>query len=574
MSAIDSQPAATRTEDPPGEPAERSPARRVPSWLPVLGLYLAVSLLTIGRGAVGDPTHVCACRGTADPATSMWALAWWPHALWHGLNPFITHDVWAPVGGNLAQSASIPSAALALAPVTELFGPLVAYNVLSIAAPALAAFTAYLLCRRIVGRELPAIAGGYLFGFSTYMLAQLTEHANLFLVFLIPVMVHLALRRASGELSRRAYVLVLAIVLALQVGLSTEVLVTAVLLGALTLAAACLLAPRGDRSSIARLAVETAGAGALALALASPFLYYALVVGGRPIASLGADYYGTDLLNPIIPTPVTALHGGAVFEGGHWAEADGYLSVPILLAFVAWAIHGRRRFLARLLSFAAALSLLASFGSHLAVNGKGARTLPYDWLTSWPPFGDILPSRLMMYATLAIAIGVADWLADTRGRRGWRGTAWRWGTVAVGALLLLPNLSTGWWSAAPHNPPFFTTAAYRRYLAPGESVLVLPYGQVDNSMLWQAETGFYFKMPEGYLADYTPPRFAALAATTQFESNQPVDLAALSTFVRTLHVRHIVIAAPGPYQAELQTLGLHAQSVGGVLVYSVPASAG
>ena len=477
----------------------------------------------------------------------------------------------APVGGNLAQSASIPSAALALAPVTAAFGPLAAYNVLSIAAPALAAFTAYLLCRRVVGRELPAIAGGYLFGFSTYMLAQLTAHANLSLVFLVPVMVHLALRRASGELSRRAYMLTLAIALAVQVGLSTEVLVTTVLLGALTLVAAYLFAAPADRRALAPLAAETAGAVALAVAIASPYLYYSVIVGGRPIAALGADLYGTDLFNPIVPTPITWVHGSAVFEGGHWAEADAYVSVPILLAFIAWAIRSRRRFLARVLAFVAALSLVASFGSHLAVNGEQqVLTLPYNWIVSWPLIGAVVPSRLIVYATLAIAIGLADWLADAGGRALWRRAVWRWGTVAVGVLLLLPNLSSGWWSTSPTNPAFFTTAAYRRYLAPHESVLVLPYGQVDNSMLWQAETGFYFTMPEGYLADWTPPRFAALAATNQFESNQPVDLASLSTFVRTLHVRHIVIAGPGSYEAELQTLGLRGQSVGGVLVYSIP----
>ncbi len=108
-----------------------------------------------------------------------------------------------------------------MTPVTALFGPIFSYNVVSIASPALAAFTAYLLCRR-GRRELPAVVGGYLFGFSSYEFGQLLGHLNLTLIFLIPVMVHLALRRIDREISRRYYVLAMALVLILQAGLSTE----------------------------------------------------------------------------------------------------------------------------------------------------------------------------------------------------------------------------------------------------------------------------------------------------------------------------------------------------------------
>src|SRR4051794_25140102 len=83
----------------------------VPHAVWALLLYLAIALITIGRFAISDPAHVCACVGTQDPAAYMWALSWWPHAVAHGMNPFVSHLLWAPSGVNLAKGAMIPTAA-------------------------------------------------------------------------------------------------------------------------------------------------------------------------------------------------------------------------------------------------------------------------------------------------------------------------------------------------------------------------------------------------------------------------------------------------------------------------------
>jgi hypothetical protein len=55
-----------------------------------------------------------------------------------------------------------------MAPVTHFFGPILPYNILSIASPPLAAWTAFVLCRYACGRFWPALLGGYIFGFSSY----------------------------------------------------------------------------------------------------------------------------------------------------------------------------------------------------------------------------------------------------------------------------------------------------------------------------------------------------------------------------------------------------------------------
>jgi hypothetical protein len=539
------------------------------------GAYLILSLVTVGWYALGDFRNTCACIGNADPATYMWALKWWPFAIAHGHNPFVTHYLWAPSGANLAHAAVIPAAALIVSPITALFGPIAAYNVLSIASPTLSAFTAYLLCRRIAGRELPAFVGGLLFGFGAYQFSQLVGHPNLTLVFLVPVAVHLALRRAEREISRRAYVGSMAALFVLQVGLSTEILTTGVLFGAAMLLSARLLAPAPYRERIRGLFAETVGAGAIAIVVASPFLYYALVSGNFPHGPGGiSDALGLDLLNPLFPTRSSWFNHdfqalGLTFEGGNIAEADGYLSLPIILAFVIWLVGTRRRFLARMLLIAAVLSFVAALGSHLHVAGMQTIALPYNWFHDLPIIDQLTPSRIIMYTTLAMSIGIADWLADPSGRR-----VARWLLVAAGIALLVPNIPSEYWGTPPENPSFFTTSDYKRWLTPGEQDLIFPFGAGGNSMLWQAETGLAFTMPEGYLGNTAPPEFASQPVLNDLGSGQPIDPAALKMFLERYHVRHVIVDGPAAstYVPTLQKLGLQPLQTGGVYVATVPPS--
>jgi hypothetical protein len=471
----------------------------------------------------------------------------------------------------------IPTAAIVMAPLTTLAGPVVSYNVLSVASPALAAFTAYLLCRRLVGRELPAAAGGYLFGFSSYEFAQLTGHLNLTLVFLIPLMLYVALGRADRNISRPAYVIGMAVLLILQAGLSTELLADSAGLGIVLLLSALWFAPASQRSRIRSLIVETLGAGLLALVAASPFFYYALFSGSFPVGASGlSDVYAMDLLNPLFPTYVTWLghHDflslGLSYETGNVTEADGYLSIPILLAFVLWSVKdGWRSPLGRVVPLAAAISGVLALGSHLFVAGHQTLALPFNAIRHMPVINDILPSRLMLFTTLAISVGVTAWLAKPGGDN-----IGRWLVVILGAVLIFPNIITTLYGTPPHNPRFFSSSEYKRYLTSGETVLVLPYGSNDVSMLWQAETGFYFYMPEGYVSGAVPSPFDVEVTAAQLIGNIPPPAPALDAFIRRHVVSHVVVdqVNAGPWPVALKQIGLHGRSVGGVILYPVPSA--
>src|SRR5206468_2342328 len=153
-------------------------------------------------------------------------------------------------GFDVALATVMPGASVLLAPVTFTAGPLAAYNVGVIFSPALAAFFAFLLCRRITRRFWPAIVGGWLFGFSSYVLGQMVGHLFLSMVFLLPAIVHLVLRRLSGELSRRAFVALMVVCLVLQMSFSTEVLASLTVFGAVALMLAFAFADARTRSHL------------------------------------------------------------------------------------------------------------------------------------------------------------------------------------------------------------------------------------------------------------------------------------------------------------------------------------
>jgi len=540
--------------------------------------YLVTALLTVGWYAVSDPSHVCACDGDADTTAFMWGLGWWPHALVHGLNPFVSHYLFAPTGVNVARAAMIPAAAIVLSPVTALWGPLVSYNVLAVASPVLAAFTAYLLCRHIVGRELPALAGGYLFGFGNYVLARAQVHANLTLVFLIPVAVLLVLRRLDRQISRRAYIGVLAALLVVQMGLSTEVLVTALAMAAAMLVAARFLAAASYGKRIDHLLGESLIAGLIAAALTAPFLYYALIKGGVP-SETGLAEGGMDLLNPIIPTHLiwlgheTFAQISATMQAGNFTEADGYLTVPLALAFLWWVARSRRRLLARLVAIAAVVSFIASLGAHVHVAGVQTLALPYNWVAEWPIVRLLGPSRIAVYTSLAVAVGMAAWLAERPARR--VAGAGRWLAVLLGMVLLFPYIGSHRWGTPPNVPALFRTSAYRRYLQRDETVLVLPMGIYSNSALWQAMTGFYFRMPEGYIARNPPPQFIGLKIDEELATGNAVNPSLLASFLRSHDVRHILIEQRAlsylPLTRQLYGLGFQTQAAGEMSIFRVPA---
>ncbi len=143
--------------------------------LGALLLYGLVSVAFFGRGLIGHLSDRYIGTGI-DPGAMTWFLEWWHYAILHGVNPFHTHLVWAPGGDNLAATTLIPLPGLIAFPVTHFLGPIASYNIVMLCGPAFAAWTAFLLCRHLQLSGWPSLMGGYVFGFSPFMLSHMLGH--------------------------------------------------------------------------------------------------------------------------------------------------------------------------------------------------------------------------------------------------------------------------------------------------------------------------------------------------------------------------------------------------------------
>jgi hypothetical protein len=192
--------------------------------------YLALSFFFFGRGLFGNFSSYVIGKGP-DPGNFVWLMAWWRHAIIHGLNPVVTKVVFAPHGANLAWSFMDPLATLLALPVTLSAGPIAAHNAVMLLAPALDGWATFVLCRYLARSNWPAWLGGYIFGFSPYILGGMQGFEHKVLVFPIPLIVWIVLCRLAGEISARRLVVGMVVLLIVQFGCFIEGFATTALTG-------------------------------------------------------------------------------------------------------------------------------------------------------------------------------------------------------------------------------------------------------------------------------------------------------------------------------------------------------
>ncbi|HYM46187.1 MAG TPA: hypothetical protein VES65_08525 [Solirubrobacteraceae bacterium] len=570
--------------------AATAPAARLraPAWLRrsprlgasvALGVYLCLSVIVYGHEVVGDPSHKVV--GSAqlqsffgrDQSAYVWFLAWGAHAVGHLQNPFLTTEVFAPHGYNLTWAASIPGPALLLAPLTALIGAVAMFNVLALVAPATAAWTAFLLCRHLTRRFSSALAGGLLFGFGTYETGQTVNHLNLALVALLPLAALLVLRRHAGLTSRRRFICALGCLLGAQLWIATEVFTTMLLFGGLAFVIALLLDGRERRREDLVLGAEAGGALLLGLLLGAPLLYYALrypnPLSGHLVAGAGAD-----LANFVVPTRVTWLHGhgrvGALAAklALNLSEQLSYLGPGLLLLLVAFAVGLRRSRLARALLLFMLIVAIASLGSHLTIGGHDTGVwLPWAAGSQLPFLGYAIPARFVVYLWIAAAVAAALWLDRARARRA------RWALFAVVAVTLAPNVTGFTWGSLVDAPPLMTTGTLARYVPAGATVIALPFGINGNSMYWQVEADFRFRMAGGYVSLAIPAEYGRQTIVRELLGNKPRRnvLWRLCRFISMTHAGFILLRdrTSGYWPLVLGPLHIRAERVGGFAILNL-----
>lgn len=539
--------------------------------------------MLFGRAAAPHFTTIYLGRGI-DQAFFIWCLVWWPYAIAHHLNPFVSKLIFAPAGFNLAWSTSIPLLSLLALPLTAAVGPITTFNLLCVACPALTAWSAFMLCHSLTRRWVPSLLGGYIFGFSSYMLAQVFGgHLSLLAAFLIPLAVHLVLARLHERIGRRIFALELLALATAQFLISTEIFATMTVFGALALAAAWTMGTRELRQRITDLAAPIVLAYLGTAILVSPYLYY-LQAGFQPTPIYSPSQHSADLLNFLVPTRTIAL-GSVIglFRGisaaftSDVSEQAAYVGLPLLAIAIWFALERRRALEARLLGLMLIATAVAAMGPRLHVAGNAYFKLPWSLFHRAPLLDQALPARFTVYLFLLLAVLAAMWLAAPQRR-----TLTRASAAALVLVSLFPNPAARVWAppgSVARPPTFFTSGIYRRYLAPGEIVATLPYawGEADDCMLWQALSGMYFRLAGGYppLSPESFLRWPIVRSANQLAAiPDPADQwkAFAANHEVTAVIRGDNPTPPGFPSIDpiLAALGAPAVAAGGIALYRVP----
>jgi hypothetical protein len=507
-------------------------ARTRPQW-PAAGPVALAGLLYTAAGALvwwhlwGGGVGSSLPSGSLDPAQDVWWLAWVPHALGQGLDPFLTPAMYYPHGVNVVANTSFLLWGLVLSPVTVLAGPSASFSVSVVLAPALDALAAFVVLRRYVRWAPAAFAGGLLFGFGPFVGTDLRYgHLNLTVLVLLPVgllLVDRMLVRRDGSPWRLG--VATGLLVAGQFFLSVEMLALGVMVAAA--ATVVVLASRGRRwrqglGYTAR-ALGTAVVVAAAL-LGYPTWWY--VSGPRHFTgAVWGDMSGFSASLASFVQPHGQLAGVQFVSGGNGDYLGPLLLVVLLAGAVVWRADRVLRFSVAMVVLCAVLAL----GSRLHVGPRGPVVAFVAWpLLHLPLLSSVAASRFGAYADLFAALALAVVVDHVRTTTAVSSVP----AVAVALAALVPLGPVVGWPYRAHriDEPAVVRALAR--LPAGTVVREYPFaeGTDGDGEAWQAEAAMRYLAVEGYAIVPGPGGHASIASP-----DDPVDVLFAAASLGRLH---------------------------------------
>jgi hypothetical protein len=542
--------------------------------LGALAIYTAVWLVHFVPALVLHPGQPQLDQTSMDPNFFVWSLRWWPYALSHGINPLASNVIGAPGGFNLSWLTTVPAIALLAAPVTAIFGPIVTFNLLTAVAPPLAAWAAFVLCRRLTGRFWPAFAGGVVYGFSAYEMDHtVAGHLNLTFSLLLPLMAYLVLLWRDGKVSAPLFVSLLAVGLILQALIFLETFAGVTLIFAAGLPLAYWLADRSVRPMIARLSRNVGIAYLAAVVLLLPYFSYVMAHAPQGFALTSPRSNSLSLESLVIPRPTRTFEIGWLHHAALGLPAltlAGYVGIPLLILVLGLALWSWDRRLTRFLVIMFVFSVIVALGPDLTAGTQGAIPAPWALLWKLPLARSAFPVRFMVFGYLALAVMVATWLATPL-----RLTALRWLLAAVAVAAVIVNIP---YLAAVHAnprallPSFITSGEYRHYLTRGETILVIS-DRGNAGMLFQADADFYFKIAGGFVNQAMTPRSDLPSWIKSLQYPAATDYQNAFYLLRQAGVGAVLFENRFPEPQLLSAfygLGLHGRVIGGITLFRLP----
>lgn len=449
-----------------------------------------------------------------DPAFYLWSFKWWPYAISHGINPFVTKAFWSPFGQNLTWTTSLPSIAISMWPITECFGPVLTYNLITVISLALAPFGIYLINIQLGLKKEAAIFGGMVLFFSSYIWGQLLGHLNLYVVFVIIYLIYLYVLRFKHVISKKIYITLFTLLLSFQFGISNEIYSTFVVFSAVGFLLLFLLYLKNKpcQKEIINLGIETVISIILSAIVLSPYIYY--ILHDYVQLSIGNNIIVADPLNYFIPTPLNLLFGNLFTNisskfaiPGNYVEEGAYLGLPLIIILTNFACSTIKNLRKKntLLVFILILfwvSVLSSFGTSLRILNQQT-TIPMPWLIfgKMPLIKQALPARFTLYVDIIASIIAAIWFEKFDKK------ILKYVISVATIIFLIPNLSVyktdsaNKFSNINNTIPFFITSGeYKSFIKKGDNVIILPsyWDGGFQAPIWQYSTNFYFNTSQTY----------------------------------------------------------------------------
>ena len=480
--------------------------------------------------------------GCCDPQQTIWFIRWAPYALAHHIDPFFTSQLNAPDGVNLMWNTAFVSVGIIVSPITLLFGPVIAYNVLISAAMALGGWFMYFVVRRYTAGTAGPLVAGAVYAFSPYEAQHAGAHLQVAFTVVLPLMI-LVLDSLFIRRHRSPWILgvILGVLAAIQLLIFEEVLLTSVMFIAIALVAL----GWGRMYTVRRLVmpgVEALGAAVLTFAVLAAWPLWVQFLGPQGIhgAVQDTDSFSTDLLNVLVPTqyqrvaPAAATAISQHFSGLN-GEATAYIGLPLLIVLTAFVATHWRDVRVRVASIVAGTAFVFSLGPHLHIGGQST-----GWPLPWWPFAhlplveNVLPARLSLYMWIGIAVllGVAVDVAVRSAS--WRRAVAALATIAVSLAAVIPATLGAW----PVDTPQFFVDWSQQGIPESATVLIAPFfrdGAGASPMLWAATAGGGIRMPEAYA--YIP----AADGTAMY--GPPAN--SISSIMETIQDQGIVVVARG-----------------------------
>jgi hypothetical protein len=224
---------AGRPEQAAGRPGRRRATAAQP-WAPQVAIL--AGFLAAGVAATWPLSSYITGRLPAnrDPAVYVWNMWWIAHQITGLHNPWHTTYLAAPAGLQLGYHTLVPLLGVLMTPVTLVFGPAAAYNLLNILLPGLACYATYRAARLWLPTPAGAIAAGAFFGLSPMLTYQGWYHFNIaYGTVFLPLTLEAAVRLRRDPTVGRG--IILGAVLGTSALVNQESAVMAVILAALAL---------------------------------------------------------------------------------------------------------------------------------------------------------------------------------------------------------------------------------------------------------------------------------------------------------------------------------------------------